>query len=87
MRCFQMRTGTSTATVAAGDTMGFIANAVVGHFGPVLFYMAKAPDSADLNTWDAAGNVWFKVADLSAIQRPGCLTSDAATWPAYRKYS
>src|SRR3569833_2052670 len=85
MRCFQMKAGTSTTTVAAGDTLGFIANALVGHFGPVLFYMARAPDSANLNTWDPAGDVWFKVAELSARQRPGGLTSDAATWTAYRK--
>ncbi|CAN9316513.1 unnamed protein product [Alternaria alternata] len=44
MRCFQNRPGTGTATVAAGDTLGFVAAASISHFGPVQFYMAKVPD-------------------------------------------
>lgn len=83
MRCFQNRAGTATATIAAGQTLGFVANAMVTHFGPVQFYMAKVPDSANINTWEAAGNVWFKVASISAIKGSGPLTSDEKTWPAY----
>lgn len=83
MRCFQNRPGTGTATVAAGDTLGFVAAASISHFGPVQFYMAKVPDSADINTWEAAGNVWFKAASISAVGSP--LTSGESTWPAYRQ--
>ncbi|KAF1996382.1 lytic polysaccharide monooxygenase [Amniculicola lignicola CBS 123094] len=85
MRCYQMKAGTSTATVAAGDTLGFVAAAEVSHFGPVQFYMAKAPDSANLNTWEASGNVWFKAAKIDAVQGPGGLGSGESTWPAYKK--
>ncbi|KAF2014477.1 lytic polysaccharide monooxygenase [Aaosphaeria arxii CBS 175.79] len=88
MRCFQNRPGTGTATVAAGDTLGFVALSQISHFGPVQFYMAKVPESADINTWEAAGNVWFKVAKIDA--RPGAggaLTSGEDTWPAYKKTS
>lgn len=85
MRCFQMRPGRATAQVTAGTELGFVANAAVTHFGPMQFYMAKVPDGADINTWEPAGNVWFKVASISAQQGPGGLTSSATTWPAYRK--
>jgi len=47
--------------------------------------MACLPDDADINTWEPAGNVWFKVAEISAVPSPngGPLTSGEATWPAY----
>lgn len=83
MRCYQNRVGSSTATVVAGETLGFVANAMVSHFGPVQFYMAKVPAGADINTWEASGNVWFKVGSISAVQGNGPLTSDEKTWPAY----
>jgi hypothetical protein len=83
MRCFQNKPGTGTATVTAGSVLGFVAAAEVSHFGPVQFYMAKVPDSANINTWEAAGNVWFKAASISAVQGNGPLTSDEKTWPAY----
>ncbi|KAK7191927.1 fungal cellulose binding domain-containing protein [Paraphaeosphaeria sporulosa] len=83
MRCYQNKAGTATATIAAGETLGFVANAMVSHFGPLQFYMARVPDSANINTWEASGNVWFKVASISAVQGNGPLTSDEQTWPAY----
>lgn len=83
MRCFQNRAGTSTATVAAGSELGFVAAASISHFGPVQFYMAKVPDNADINTWEASGNVWFKAASISAQGSP--LGSGTETWPTYRK--
>ena len=83
IRCHQLRAGTATATAAAGDTLGFVAMTQITHFGPVSFYMARVPDGANVNTWEAAGNVWFKVASLSAVKGPAGLTSDEATWPAY----
>lgn len=82
MRCFQNRAGTGTASIAAGDELGFVAETQITHFGPVQFYMAKVPDGADINTWDPAGNVWFKAASISAKGSP--LTSGPETWPAYR---
>jgi hypothetical protein len=79
-----MRPGTGTATVAAGDTLGFIAAAEISHFGPVQFYMAKVPDNADINTWEPAGNVWFKAAKIDAVKpNGGAYTSGPDTWPAY----
>ncbi|KAF2106838.1 glycoside hydrolase [Lophiotrema nucula] len=86
MRCYQMKAGSGTATVAAGDSLGFAAAASISHFGPVSFYMAKVPDSADINTWEANGNVWFKAGEISAVPGTG-LTSDEKTWPAYKKTS
>ena len=84
IRCFQDKPGTSTATVAAGDQLGFVALSAVTHFGPVSFYMARVPEGKDINTWDGAGNVWFKVGEISAVPGGGAaLTSGEATWPAY----
>ncbi|KAH6857107.1 glycoside hydrolase [Chaetomium sp. MPI-CAGE-AT-0009] len=86
IRCFQMKAGTATATVTAGDKLGFVAMSSITHFGPVSFYMARVPEGSNINTWEAAGNVWFKVAEISA--RPGAgggLTSGEDTWPAYNK--
>ncbi|KAF2652577.1 lytic polysaccharide monooxygenase [Lophiostoma macrostomum CBS 122681] len=88
MRCYQMKAGSGSATVAAGDTLGFAAAASISHFGPVQFYMARVPDSADINTWEASGNVWFKAASIDAVKSAsGTLTSDETTWPAYKKTS
>jgi hypothetical protein len=82
MRCYQMRAGTNTATVAAGDTLGFVAVSSITHFGPLQFYMAKVPESANVNSWEAAGNVWFKAGKIDAVQTQP-MGSDAKTWPAY----
>ncbi len=87
IRCFQNRAGSSTATVAAGDKLGFVAMSAVTHFGPVSFYMARVPEGKDINTWDGAGNVWFKVGEISAVSGAGGLTSGEATWPAYSMFS
>lgn len=86
IRCFQMKPGTGTATVTAGEKLGFIAMSSITHFGPVSFYMARVPDRSDINTWEAAGNVWFKVAEISAVSGAGGLTSGEATWPAYSMF-
>ncbi|KAK4460000.1 glycoside hydrolase family 61 protein-like protein [Cladorrhinum samala] len=84
IRCFQNRPGTSTASVQAGTKLGFVAMSAVTHFGPVSFYMAKVPEGRDINTWDGAGNVWFKVGEISAPSS-GVLGSGVETWPAYNK--
>ena len=72
-----MRTGTGTATVAAGGSLGFVADQGVTHPGPLQFYMAKVPDGKDINTWEAAGNVWFKAASIDGIPN-----GNGFTWPA-----
>ena len=81
IRCFQMRAGTGTASVTAGDTVGFVADQGVTHPGPVQFYMARVPDGKDINSWEATGNVWFKVASING-DNPGAKTS-GFTWPTY----
>ncbi len=84
MRCLQGSPGESTATVAAGDTLGFVASSGVMHFGPCLFYMARVPEGQDINTWEAAANVWFKAGSIGTVDTGGKLSCNEATWPAYR---
>ena len=86
MRCFGGSTpGKAIATITAGDTLGFVVSAGIMHFGPCQFYMARMPDSQDINTWEAAGEVWFKVGSISAVATGGAMKGDEATWPAYRE--
>lgn len=87
IRCFQQRPGTSTAQLSAGDTLGFLAAAEVSHFGPLQFYMARVPDSLEINTWEGAGDVWFKAAKIDAVKPAagGNYGSGVETWPAYRE--
>ncbi|KAI0540207.1 lytic polysaccharide monooxygenase [Xylaria digitata] len=83
MRCYQIKPGTGKyATVVAGEELGFVAASAITHFGPVQLYMARVPDNADINTWEAAGNVWFKAGSISAVPPLG---SSESTWPAYNK--
>ncbi|KAK3334093.1 glycoside hydrolase family 61 protein-like protein [Cercophora scortea] len=82
IRCFQMKAGTGTATIAAGGELGFVADQTVTHPGPVQFYMARVPDGQNINTWAGAGNVWFKVASIDAVKTEG---KAALTWPTYLK--
>lgn len=82
LRCFQMKAGSGTATIAAGGTLGFVADQGITHPGPVQFYMAKVPEGKDINTWDASGNVWFKAASIGAASTPG---AKALSWPTYRE--
>ncbi|KAJ9139509.1 Glycoside hydrolase family 61 protein [Coniochaeta hoffmannii] len=82
LRCFQMKAGSGTATIAAGGTLGFVADQGITHPGPVQFYMAKVPEGKDINTWDASGNVWFKAASIGAASTPG---AKALSWPTYLK--
>ncbi|KAK0648692.1 glycoside hydrolase family 61 protein-like protein [Cercophora newfieldiana] len=83
IRCFQMKAGTGTATVTAGSDLGFVPDQGVTHPGPVQFYMARVPDGSNINTWEATGNVWFKVASINGVN-PGAKTS-GFTWPTYNK--
>lgn len=86
MRCFGGTSGKAVVTIAAGETLGFVASSGIMHFGPCQFYMARVPDGKDINTWEPAGNVWFKAGSISAIQTGGPLSGNEATWPAYRMY-
>ncbi|KAF9461773.1 endoglucanase-4 [Collybia nuda] len=54
--------GPITATVAAGGTVEVLWNTwPIGHYGPVLNYMAKCPTS-DCSTWKGdSGSPWFKI--------------------------
>jgi hypothetical protein len=85
MRCFGASAGKATVTVEAGDSLGFVASGGIMHFGPCLFYMARVPETADINTWDAAGKVWFKAGSIGAVQNGGPLSGTESIWPAYRK--
>lgn len=80
LRCFQLNSKRAafTATVAAGGTLGFIADQGVDHPGPVQFYMAKVPAGTTVDVWGGSGNVWFKVAYLG-----DSITSKGVNWPTY----
>ncbi|TFK31264.1 endoglucanase-4 [Crucibulum laeve] len=54
--------GPITTTVAAGDTVQVLWNTwPIGHYGPVLNYMAKCPTS-DCSTFKGdTGSPWFKI--------------------------
>ncbi|QDS74230.1 hypothetical protein FKW77_002664 [Venturia effusa] len=57
----------SVATMAAGSNIVFQASATIGHPGPALFYMAKAPAGTDVSTWTAEGDVWFKISETKPV--------------------
>ncbi|KAG8968508.1 hypothetical protein FRC03_007159 [Tulasnella sp. 419] len=67
---------TSTATVVAGSTVGFHVGygGNIGHPGPLLVYMAKAPSTAA--SFDGSGQVWFKIHQVGADFSSGSLA-----WP------
>jgi hypothetical protein len=69
IRCFEDKKQphtTGVMSVAAGARVGFKASNTMGHPGPVLFYMAKAPADKKLEQWDGSGNVWFKIFEEGA---------------------
>ncbi|KAJ7749713.1 glycoside hydrolase [Mycena metata] len=70
IRCYtSMESGTapSTATVAAGSTIGFSVPITMYHDSVVNVYMAQAPAGTDVASWDGSGEVWFKVYEIPAI--------------------
>ncbi|KAK7046444.1 lytic polysaccharide monooxygenase [Favolaschia claudopus] len=76
VRCYDSaQSGTaSTATVAAGSTVGFTVSgnpANLYHAGVLNVYMAKAPSGTDVSKWDGSGQVWFKVYQISAVTDGG----------------
>ncbi|QRV72243.1 glycoside hydrolase family 61 protein [Ceratobasidium sp. AG-Ba] len=60
--------GTATATVAAGSTVGFVLDNTVYHQGPLAVYLGKAPGTAA--AWDGSGANWFKIYELGATFTP-----------------
>ncbi|KAH9478437.1 putative endo-beta-1,4-glucanase D [Psilocybe cubensis] len=70
-RCYTSETHAtaSTATVAAGSTIGIGADQPVYHPGVVNVYMAKAP--GNVSTFDGSGAVWFKVFQIPAVTDGG----------------
>ena len=49
--------------------IGFALDQGIYHVGVINAYMAKAPSTAA--SFDGSGNVWFKVAQLSAVTDGG----------------
>ncbi|KFZ10488.1 hypothetical protein V502_08085 [Pseudogymnoascus sp. VKM F-4520 (FW-2644)] len=70
----------TTIDVTAGSSVDFTADVAVYHQGPVSFYMAKAPTTAD--SFDGSGDVWFKIKDIGPTFSGG-----AATWDLGLTYS
>jgi hypothetical protein len=71
----------ATATVAAGSSVTFTADTAVYHQGPISFYLAKAPSTAD--SFDGSGAVWFKIKDIG----PTFSSSGTASWDLSLSYS
>ncbi|KAG8722340.1 hypothetical protein FRC08_003783 [Ceratobasidium sp. 394] len=59
---------TTTATVPAGSTVGFVLDNTVYHQGPLAVYLGKAPSTAA--SWDGSGANWFKIYQLGAAFSP-----------------
>ncbi|KFY25917.1 hypothetical protein V493_04365 [Pseudogymnoascus sp. VKM F-4281 (FW-2241)] len=62
---------TKTATVKAGDTVGFALDQATYHPGPTSIYLSKASGSAA--TYDGSGP-WFKISEIGAQLAPGSIT-------------
>ncbi|KAJ7245650.1 glycosyl hydrolase family 61-domain-containing protein [Mycena haematopus] len=61
----------STATVAAGSTVGFTAPITLYHPGVLNVYMAQAPAGTDVASWDGSGDVWFRIYQITADTNGG----------------
>lgn len=83
LRCYTAGSGSQgagTKAVKAGDTVGFRVDSDIGHPGPLQFYMAKAPSGATAESFDGAGNVWFKI-----YQDGPSFAGGQITWPSAGK--
>lgn len=78
-RCYeeQGRPSADVKGVTAGSTVGFKLQAPVQHIGPLLYYMARVPDGQDVNSWEADGNVWFKIKQVG----PETNADGSWSWP------
>ncbi|KAL2269661.1 hypothetical protein VTJ83DRAFT_1845 [Remersonia thermophila] len=72
---------TQTATVRAGDRIGFkvFNNELIEHPGPGFIYMSKAPGS--VNSYDGSGD-WFKVYETGLCRGGGNIDTN---WCSYNK--
>ncbi|GAB1521535.1 hypothetical protein RhiTH_004632 [Rhizoctonia solani] len=71
---------TSTATVAAGSTIGFESDIGLIHPGPLQVYLGQVPAGKTAATWDGSGANWFKIYALGANFSSGSLA-----WPSDEK--
>jgi hypothetical protein len=72
-----------TAKVNAGDKLSIGTGPEgypLGHPGPALFYLAKAPDGVDLMDWDGDGN-WFKIEELGPLKDSKTKWMTDGAWP------
>lgn len=74
IRCNAGGLTTSTASVSAGDTVGFALDQAIFHPGPINVYLSKASSTAA--SYDGSGD-WFKISEIGAT-----ITSSAISWPA-----
>jgi hypothetical protein len=61
-------------SVPAGSLLGFDVfpdTTGIYHPGPLLAYMAKAPEGYTAANWDGSGSVWFKIFELGPTFSPG----------------
>jgi hypothetical protein len=67
IRCYEDRTRKPAGIfpIQAGQNVTFKSSNTMGHPGPVLFYMAKAP-GGNIDRWDGSGQVWFKISESGA---------------------
>lgn len=66
-------TGTNTATITAGSTVGFALDQSIYHIGPILVYMSSANGNAA--SYDGSGQ-WFKIA-----QQGPTFSNGQINWP------
>ncbi|KFA71536.1 hypothetical protein S40288_06842 [Stachybotrys chartarum IBT 40288] len=62
-----IRAATKTATVRAGDTLGFNVRDILGHPGPINVYLSKAPSGVTAQNYLGDGD-WFKIYSLGVLQ-------------------
>lgn len=82
-RCYELdmqntAASTSTATVSAGDTVGFQANQAIYHPGYYSVYMSRADPAAN-SAQAATGKTWFKVWELGPTYANRQLTFPSAS--------
>ncbi|KIY68911.1 lytic polysaccharide monooxygenase [Cylindrobasidium torrendii FP15055 ss-10] len=65
-----------TLDVKTGDTVGFMADNLLYHQGPVDVYLGQAPDSA--SSWDGSGKAWFKIFQIGPEQSDNGLKFDVS---------
>ncbi|KAI9148964.1 putative endo-beta-1,4-glucanase D [Paramyrothecium foliicola] len=62
-----IRAATKTATVKAGDTLGFNVRDILEHPGPANVYLSKAPSGVTAQNYQGDGD-WFKIYSLGVKQ-------------------